>query len=65
MLVLTGKMTPPTFYEVFFIVLNENLTLRVVVTMFQRCLSKASAKLFFYTKGAKKYISLVTLIKTE
>ena len=39
-------MTPPYFYKVFS-QNNENLTLRVVVIAFQRCLGYASAEHFF------------------
>ena len=45
----------PTFMR-FFICFNENLTPRVVVTMFQRCPRYATAKVFFTELSGRRLL---------
>jgi len=46
----------PYFYELFKFKSNEKLTLRVVVTKFQRCLRFASAWRFFRINETSDYL---------
>ncbi len=41
-----GKKSPPHFYEVFYLLNKENLTLQVVVTAFRHCLALLGRAVF-------------------